>query len=82
MNSLQQISASRFRSSVLHDPSFVRGNFILTNSPLLMAVETTRERHNAINGLGCLVKALAGRQVTIDLRDETTLTGTICEVDG
>ncbi|KAK7604027.1 hypothetical protein V9T40_004300 [Parthenolecanium corni] len=47
-----------------------------------MAFETTKERISALNGLGCLVKALVGRELTIDLRNETTLTGTVSEVDG
>lgn len=48
----------------------------------MTSFETTQERVNALNGLGCLVKALVGRRITIDLRDETTLTGTVSEVDG
>lgn len=53
-----------------------------SQSQLTMAFETTKERISALNGLGCLVKALVGRELTIDLRNETTLTGTVSEVDG
>lgn len=53
-----------------------------SQSQLTMAFETNKERINALNGLGCLVKALVGRELTIDLRNETTLTGTVSEVDG
>lgn len=44
--------------------------------------ETKREQSIAINGLGCLVQALNGMRITIDLRNEASVTGTAKEIDG
>lgn len=68
----------------MYDQCVIPYRFFRGFSPTLLmtSFETTQERVNALNGLGCLVKALVGRRITIDLRDETTLTGTVSEVDG
>lgn len=40
------------------------------------------EKSVSINGLGCLVQALAGSKIIIDLQNESTVAGIAKEVDG
>lgn len=47
-----------------------------------MFVGTTRERFFYHNTLLCLVKALQGKKVTMDLRNDTYVCGEIMSVDG
>nr|CAD7600812.1 unnamed protein product [Timema genevievae] len=47
-----------------------------------MAVTSRRERYNLFNGMVCLIQALKGKFTMIDLRNESTVTGKIDEVDG
>ncbi|XKL64757.1 hypothetical protein PGB90_004843 [Kerria lacca] len=47
-----------------------------------MAFETKKERHDASNGLACLIQALVGEYLTIDLQNESSITGFVKEVDG
>ncbi|XP_022194609.1 U7 snRNA-associated Sm-like protein LSm10 [Nilaparvata lugens] len=47
-----------------------------------MALLSSKEKYHTFNGLNCLVKGLEGRFTTIDLRNESFVTGKIEEVDG
>ncbi len=47
-----------------------------------MSIVTNKENHDSFDGLACLVQALVGETLTIDLQNESSVTGTIVEVDG
>lgn len=47
-----------------------------------MALVSRREKFFLINGLVCLVQGLEGRCTTVDLRNESCVTGKIEQVDG
>lgn len=46
-----------------------------------MDMETKREKNIAINGLACFVQALKGACITIDLQNESSVTGIAKEID-
>lgn len=47
-----------------------------------MFAGTSKERFLYHNTLLCLVKALQGKNITVDLRNDSYLCGTISSVDG
>jgi hypothetical protein len=47
-----------------------------------MALVSKREKFNLFNGLLCLVQSLEGKYTTVDLRNESCVTGKIEQVDG
>lgn len=49
---------------------------------MIHGVETERDRHYYINTLAGLVKACEGRRTVLELRDNTSIFGTIVSVDG
>jgi len=46
-----------------------------------MALVTKKEKHFLFNGLVCLVQSLEGKYTTVDLRNESCVTGKIEQVD-
>jgi hypothetical protein len=47
-----------------------------------MALVSKREKFFLFNGLVCLVQGLEGKYTTVDLRNESCVTGKIEQVDG
>jgi hypothetical protein len=47
-----------------------------------MALASRKERFYLFNGLVCLVQSLEGKYTTVDLRNESCVTGKIDQVDG
>ncbi|XP_069695314.1 U7 snRNA-associated Sm-like protein LSm10 [Periplaneta americana] len=47
-----------------------------------MALVSRKEKHFMYNGLVCLVQGLEGKYTTVDLRNESSVTGKIEQVDG
>jgi hypothetical protein len=46
-----------------------------------MALVSKQEKYFLYNGLVCLVQSLEGRYTTVDLRNESSVTGKIEQVD-
>jgi hypothetical protein len=44
--------------------------------------QSVKEKIGALNSLGCLLQAIENQLITIDLENESTVTGTVLEVDG
>jgi hypothetical protein len=47
-----------------------------------MALASKREKFFLYNGLVCLVQSLEGKYTTVDLRNESCVTGKVEQVDG